>query len=257
MEKHLPVLRDHTASAISFFNNHRVPAALLAATAIKDAFVLQGRTDKALSHQNVGPEQGLAKRKLWRMVRYTYLLLMITAFSMEITVIFMSTHAAVQLGAGGFNSEAATLVQMLCREFEYEYVTVRSQFVTGMLAFLLAQALRVRYSLRRYDDLSMCAMFCLISGASGMLAYNNAHTVTFGGYPGLLRRWLALSVRFYSERLSLRTPMGFITVVTALLGLAFLARATASTATALVGSVGWDMDDVDADAAAEDAAASR
>ena len=38
---------------------------------------------------------------------------------------------------------AESVVAMLVREFEYEYVTVRCQFVTGMLCFISAQALRV------------------------------------------------------------------------------------------------------------------
>jgi hypothetical protein len=43
-------------------------------------------------------------------------------------------------------------------------------FITGMLTFLMAQGLRVRYSLRRYADLANCAMFCLFSAATGVIA---------------------------------------------------------------------------------------
>ena len=137
----------------------------------------------------------------------------------------MATHVVVQLGAGGFDSEAKSLIDMLIREFEYEYCSVRAQFITGMLTFLLAQGLRVRYSLRRYADLSYCAMFCLFSAASGMLSYNNAHTVTFGGYPGLVKRWARLSAEFYCRRMDLRhSPMALMTVGMALLGLIFLCR---------------------------------
>ena len=45
LDRNPVTIRDFTGPAVSFFNNHRVPAALLAATAIKDAFVLQGRRD--------------------------------------------------------------------------------------------------------------------------------------------------------------------------------------------------------------------
>ena len=38
-----PVLANHAAAGAAFFNNMRTPAALLAAGALKDAFVLQGR----------------------------------------------------------------------------------------------------------------------------------------------------------------------------------------------------------------------
>ena len=107
-------------------------------------------------------------------------------------------------------------------------MAVRCQFITGLLAYVCAQALRVRFSLRRFNDLACCAMCCLMSAASGMLAYNNAHTVTFGGYVGLLQRWVVLSVRFFYERVSSRQPMAYITAATAASALFFLIRASAS-----------------------------
>ena len=220
-------LVDFTGPAISFFNNHRVPAALLAATAIKDAFVLQGRREVTGGQCSTSTA--------WRLMRYAYLLLMIISFGMEISVIFMATHVGVQLGAsGGFDGYASSLVQFLVREFEYEYVSVRCQFISGVLAFLAAQALRVRYSLRRFPDLSICAMCCrLFTAAAGMLSYNNANTITFGGYSGLLLRWATLSFEFYAERCRLGKPMALFTVVTALISLAYLVRSAASSATAL------------------------
>ena len=130
----------------------------------------------------------------------------------------MSTHVVVQLEAGNFNSKGTSLIDMLIREYEYEYCSVRSQFITGMLTFLMAQGLRVRYSLRRYADLANCAMFCLFSAATGMLSYNNAHTVTFGGYPGLMKRWAQLTADFYGRRIDLRHPMALMTVAMTLAG---------------------------------------
>ena len=38
-----PELKDFSKDGIAFFNNIRTPAALLAASALKDAFVLQGK----------------------------------------------------------------------------------------------------------------------------------------------------------------------------------------------------------------------
>lgn len=216
-------LADFTPHAIAFFNNHRVPAALLAATAIKDAFVLQGRREEC---------GGVASTtRTWRTIRYAYLILMITSFGMEISVIFMSTHVGVQLGAGrAYSAFGTSLVDMLTREFEFEYVSVRCQFITGVFTFVAAQALRVRYSLRRYRDLSFCAMFCLFSVAASMLAYNNANTITFGGYAGLLARWLKLSMRFYAERCRFQHPMAILAATTFVLAVGFFARAVANSA---------------------------
>ena len=108
-----------------------------------------------------------------------------------------------------------------------------------MLAFLVAQGLRSRYSLRRYRDLSFCAMFSLFSAACGMLSYNNAHTVTFGGYPGLLKRWIVLTAEFYGARFKPHLPMACLTVITAVLALGFLCRATALSGMAFVTESQW------------------
>ena len=40
------------------------------------------------------------------------------------------------------DSHAGSLVQMLVRELEYEYVAVRHHFITGVLSIMVAQALR-------------------------------------------------------------------------------------------------------------------
>ena len=52
---------------VAFFNNMRVPAALIAAAAIKDAFVMQS-----------SPED-LKNSKAWRFLRNAYLILQIVA----------------------------------------------------------------------------------------------------------------------------------------------------------------------------------
>ena len=232
-----PALQDFTNTAVSFFNNHRVPAALLAATAIKDAFVLQGRKDVDAD-----------VKRSWRLVRYGYLLLMITCFYMEINVIFLSTHVGIQLANGNFKAEATSLISMLLREFEFEYVAVRFQFVTSMLAFVAAQALRVRFSLRRYADLSLSAMFCLFGAAFGMLAYNNANAITFGGYKGLLQRWAVLSFQFLLDRCRTGQPLAWLTACSAMLAIVFAGRAASVAASALAEVVLADAEgDVDED----------
>lgn len=50
-----------------------------------------------------------------------------------------------------FKKEVAqSMVDFLIKNFEFEYTTVRFHFVTGLMAFTLAQALRIRYALRKY-----------------------------------------------------------------------------------------------------------
>ena len=47
--------------------------------------------------------------------------------------VFMGTSAGVRMLGGGFNSMAETPIAMLVREFEWDYVAVRCQFVSVFL----------------------------------------------------------------------------------------------------------------------------
>jgi hypothetical protein len=58
-------------------------------------------------------------------------------------------------GAGGFfglksKKDVQSMVDFLIANFEFEYATCRFHFVTGLLCFTVATALRVRYALRKY-----------------------------------------------------------------------------------------------------------
>ena len=60
-------MKDQGSAGVSFFNNLRVPAALVAAAAIKDAFVLQNAPDD------------IRNSRAWTLLRNSYLLLMMVA----------------------------------------------------------------------------------------------------------------------------------------------------------------------------------
>mmetsp|Transcript_38570 Transcript_38570/g.115769 ORF Transcript_38570/g.115769 Transcript_38570/m.115769 type:complete len:251 (-) Transcript_38570:519-1271(-) len=205
------VSRDFLGPSIAYFNNHRVPAAVLAGIAMKDVFVLQATPPSCMSDWD--DSHGVARSRSWRTLRYAYLLLMVLAFSLEINTIFVATQVSTQLAtATGFDSKSpASLVSFLVRDFEYEYSTVRCHFLTGLLSFTVAQALRVRWALRKYTLLSVSGMCCLLTAASGMLTYTNARTVTYGGFGALLRRNLILSMRFLVSNMR-RGPMSVITM---------------------------------------------
>ena len=63
---------------------------------------------------------------------------------------------------GSYNPMATNVVEMLVREFEWDYVAVRTQFVTGILAFILAQALRVYKTLHQREFLARSVMLFLL-----------------------------------------------------------------------------------------------
>lgn len=221
-------------SAIGYFNNLRVPAAVLMSIVMKEMYQLQSSPSSSMRKWD--REHRVDKSKRWRTLRYTYLLLMVLSFCLEVHTIFVATQVLTQLATaqsvipheidlgdkdmvGGLFSMRAnkdvhqSMIDFLIKNFEFEYATVRLHFVTGLLSFTVAQALRVRYALRKYKELSLSGMCCLLCVASGMMAYTNANTITYGGYLGLLKRQLCLSFKFLTTRIH----SGPLSAVTALL----------------------------------------
>ncbi|KAL7540096.1 hypothetical protein ACHAXR_009866 [Thalassiosira sp. AJA248-18] len=222
-------------SAVGYFNNLRVPAAVLMSIIMKEMFALQNNPPACMRKWDV--EHGIDHSKRWRTLRYAYLLLMVLAFSLETFTIFVATQVLTQLATAqrvvpldssselnldavnisrGFFSKKEvhqSMVDFLIKNFEFEYATCRVHFVTGLLSFTFATALRVRYALRKYRALSMSGMCCLLTAATAMLTYTNANTITYGGYMNLVKRQLQLSAIF----LKTRVRSGPLTVVTAIL----------------------------------------
>ena len=217
------VLKDWSKDGIAFFNNIRTPAALLAASALKDAFVLQGK--------ELPPSTLARTKRLWVFVREAYLMLMVVSFGLNLWTVFLSTAGAFHLQAGAFDPLASSMVALLGREFEYEWVAVRCQFILGMLMLVAAQAraallssaspphtllthhahparsqaIRVRYALWSVPNLAnAAATFLLFTGAEMLAFFNNklaggiAPACKASGLPetknmgDLVRRWLKL-----------------------------------------------------------------
>jgi len=188
----------------------RTPAALIAAAAIKDAFVLQ-----------LAPDE-IRRSRAWTVLRLAYLLLQLIAFSTEVGCVFFATHAIVKLqmstGISEVGMATSLIALMRSPSFELEYVSVRASFMTGLLAFTTAQALRVRMALIRYKDLSWTAMWFMLSSVAALLAYNNSQSITYGGYVGLLSKWMSMTWHFLMSRMCLTNPTPFVAVLLFVLG---------------------------------------
>jgi hypothetical protein len=189
---------------------------------------------------------------------------MILSFCLEVHTIFVATQVLTQLATaqsvvpheidlgdkdlvGGLFSMRATkdahqsMIEFLIKNFEFEYATVRLHFVTGLLSFTVAQALRVRYALRKYKELSLSGMCCLLCVATGMLTYTNANTITYGGYLGLLRRQIWLSFKFITTRIR-AGPLSAVTAMLAVLSLTY----------AILGMISPEFDYFEVDAEVEE-----
>ena len=180
----LVTLKDHAKSGADFFSAVRTPATLLAAGALKEAWVMHGG-GSTLKH--------LKEEKLkWTLVRNCYLLLMVLAFGMNLMVVFDSTDTGMRLGAGGFDPMATSVVALLVREFEKEYVSVRAQYLMGIIAFMAAQALRVCSAFREFKDLAAAACMFLVFASCEIIQSCNSNLVHFGNVGNLLKRWWEL-----------------------------------------------------------------
>ena len=168
----------YTQSAVGYFNNLRVPAAVFMSIIMKEMFALQSSPSPSMRKWDA--DHGVDHSRRWRILRYSYLLLMVLAFSLETFTIFVATQVLTQLataqrmvplvpletsnvsglieserGSGGFfglgkKDIPQSMVDFLIANFEFEYATCRFHFVTGILCFTVATALRVRYALRKY-----------------------------------------------------------------------------------------------------------
>ena len=226
-------------SAVGYFNNLRVPAAVLMSIIMKEMFALQNEPPVCMKRWDV--ENGINTSKRWRILRYTYLLLMVLAFSLETFTIFLATQVLTQLATttryewldhageetkkGLFRlrsstSQYSSMVDFLLNNYEYEYATCRFHIVSGLLSFAMATALRVRYALRKYYNLSISGMCCLLTVVAGTLTYTNANSITYGGYINLGKRQLELSAKFLMAHWR-NGPLSVMTTILACLTLIF------------------------------------
>ena len=189
------VLKDWSKDGIAFFNNIRTPAALRGVGA-QDAFVLQGK--------ELPPSTLARTKRLWVFVREAYLMLMVVSSASTSDCISLDRRRLPPAG-GRVDPLASSMVALLGREFEYEWVAVRCQFILGMLMLVAAQAIRVRYALWSVPNLAnAAATFLLFTGAEMLAFFNNklaggiAPACKASGLPetknmgDLVRRWLKL-----------------------------------------------------------------
>ncbi len=138
---------------------------------MKEMFALQNSPPSSMRKWDM--EHGIDQSKRWRILRYTYLLLMVLAFSLETFTIFVATQVLTSLATAqrlvpissanledqekvvgsffrGKKDDHQSMIDFLITNFEFEYATCRLHFVTGLLSFTVATALRVRYALRKY-----------------------------------------------------------------------------------------------------------
>jgi len=174
---------DQTANAAGFFNNIRVPAALLSGAALGQAFAMQKIDDDKFDTPS------------WKRLRTLYTTLMVISVASELLTVLMSTSASTHILAGNFDPMAESCIAMLKREFEWNLVAVQFNFITGMVAFVVAQAIRFYKELStQLHTFYVARAACWLLGYASleMLTFFNKHLIFEAGYPQLTWRYLTM-----------------------------------------------------------------
>jgi hypothetical protein len=170
-------LTNQVGMALGFFNNVRIPATLLAGSALGALFVQLPDTNCKYS----------------RLLRVLYLAFAASTVALELSCVFMSTTMSVRLLAGHFNPMAASAVDFLRREFEFEYIAVRLSFFTGILSFFGFIGFRLWLTfIEKQPYIAKALVFFLLAIASYFGAFWRHTVVNYGGYFSMLARLIKL-----------------------------------------------------------------
>lgn len=119
-------LTDYSDAARTYFDSIRTPAALIAGSAFAAVFVLADRTKAGESNQ---------RSRLENQVLLVYLIFSLVALLLSLNVVITATATSNVLMIQK-TAMAESVIDLLSREFEYEYLLTRWSFFISMFSFL-------------------------------------------------------------------------------------------------------------------------
>ena len=155
-----PVLSNYSSIAVNYFTSTRVPAALIAGSSLGALFIMVKKTQD--------PEQRNSKLRL--SVLFLYHFLSMASLCLSLNVIVTATTASNSLLIGEHNPMAASALEFLRREVDYEYLTTKWCFYVSIVCFLNAVACRALIEfdfLRKGRIRSACLVICSILALVG------------------------------------------------------------------------------------------
>jgi len=160
-----PILKDFTADADRYFGSIRCPASFLAGASLGALFIFAAKNRTA------------DRSKSERYVTIIYHLLMMMAYNFSMSTVVVSTAADVTVLHGGFNPMAYSAYELMKREFEFEYVSVRWSFLMSLFSFLGGVTSRavLEFGLLQAERRRALwfVLLCFISLASHLFSYIN------------------------------------------------------------------------------------
>lgn len=175
------VAKDQSAAAISYFSSVRIPAGLIAGSALAALFSL---VDKAKDGE-------ISKRsQVESIVLIMYHLLSISSLLLSLNVIFTSTALVDTIMFGQQDPIATSPFELMTREYSFEFLMTRWSFFVSLFSFLGSVATRalIQFDLLHMHRLSSAILVMSSFGAlyfhllafvnSRLFLYNNMGEMT-------------------------------------------------------------------------------
>mmetsp|Transcript_51544 Transcript_51544/g.95354 ORF Transcript_51544/g.95354 Transcript_51544/m.95354 type:complete len:281 (+) Transcript_51544:45-887(+) len=180
------------SAALAWFNNVRVPAALLATAAMRMLFISEGK----------------GKGRLQGALRAFYMIAMSVTVVAELSIVFVATLGASRVLTTDV-LPAPTSMMCLMTNFELEYLTCRALMLLGAISLLWGLAVRILLAVKepdvpRVERRSLqAAAILLFAVPLAYIGYSDANAPTqlsstipgLQNYAAMVRRSMALLAR--------------------------------------------------------------
>jgi hypothetical protein len=193
----------------------RLPATFLATQALNSLFRLRE------SRQILNLE---SEKTLTSITQF----LALVAFMAAITSVVSGTAAGVMILNGDFNPMAPTAYELLIRDFEFEFLSVRLNFITAIFAFVVGTGTQsiVQFDLLEPGREKLLYMFlgAVVSINSYLISYFNHHIYEYGSLLDMFGHFL----RLIFVRIPKAEPLIIIFVVSTVISAALLVQLVVS-----------------------------
>lgn len=180
----IDILKDQTPFVSAYFNSMRLPATFMTTQALNTLLKLKVNKDDEV-------EDSDATTTL--LIQVTQFLITV-AFMTAITSVVSGTSASVKILHGGFDPIAPTPYDLLVRNFEFEFLSVRWTFLTSIFCFLIGMGTQgiVQFHLLDPGHGRLLAIFVgtLTSVTCFLISYVNNNIFDYGSLIGMSKHFL-------------------------------------------------------------------
>jgi hypothetical protein len=185
---------DYTSTAINYFSSVRIPASMIAGSALASLFSLTQRT-KNTEAQN--------RSTLLTIVLIMYHLLALSSLLLSLNTIITCTAAASSLMFGCDNPIASSPYALMKREYEFEFLMTRWSFYMSLFTLLGAIASRAMIEFDLLQPDRMRSAIVILSAFAGLFfhllsfvnerifCYNNMTEMTYDVFIMWYRKTMA------------------------------------------------------------------